>query len=256
MGELREVLRKKYEKVCHELSKEGPSNHHTARSRLSKDSTDEDNISHSSFHFDFGQDLKEDQSNDSDDYLLNQMCSDDEDNDVLKNDIHEPDHSSGNKCDSMTDSEDNQPLKMLKSSPQRTRKKRKKGKNYRKEADDDDSSSSFQNSEKGHELVAEYFDIKCDVCGKRFGYVSDFRKHCLHTHLMKPHLLNCLRCENRFKRGYEMREHIMFHNNPNVFYCDKCNTSYCSKRRLHDHLYAKHKLKQGRKGRSKMTSIN
>lgn len=76
--------------------------------------------------------------------------------------------------------------------------------------------SDGRDKEMEDQMVAKYFDIKCDVCSEKFELMLELHTHLKKVHRLKPHLVSC-HCGRRYQRAYEMRDHVHFHTNPDAF---------------------------------------
>lgn len=134
-------------------------------------------------------------SNDSDNYLLTQMCSDD-----------------GNGSDSGEQEENCEQFGKRKIS-------------MSSESDFQNDSYGEKNTgaepiprdkDKEDKLINNYFNLTCKICSDKFDLVMELHKHCRTVHKVPLQLLTC-KCGRNYKRPYEMRDHVYYHLNPNAF---------------------------------------
>lgn len=165
---------------------------------------------------------------DSDNYLLEQIGSDDNEEIDIETEEESMAISSPTKKREKTEESPDTKKKSSRirnktnkmSTPTKTQNRSsistEKDTDDEKDKHEEDTSILQRDKTKEDELIRHYFDIKCKICSKKFDFVMAFHNHCKEVHHMKPHLLYC-KCGLRYVRAYEMRDHVFYHLNPDAF---------------------------------------
>ncbi|XP_055314042.1 zinc finger protein 62-like isoform X2 [Sitodiplosis mosellana] len=99
------------------------------------------------------------------------------------------------------------------------------------------SSSSIEtnsNESNGNDIeIPSYVDASCDLCPvKTFTSFREMQSHYLDIHKLVGSV-SC--CQTKFSKLTHIRDHIAWHNNPDIFRCDVCNKSLPNRLSLNRH---------------------
>ncbi|XP_055314289.1 transcription factor grauzone-like isoform X2 [Sitodiplosis mosellana] len=99
------------------------------------------------------------------------------------------------------------------------------------------SSSSIEtncNENNGNDIgIPSYVDASCDLCSvKTFTSFKEMQSHYLDIHKLVGSV-SC--CQTKFSKLTHIRDHIAWHNNPDIFRCDVCNKSLPNRYSLKQH---------------------
>ena len=93
----------------------------------------------------------------------------------------------------------------------------------------------------------------CKVCGKKYVFPTDLRKHMKLSHLSSK-LIPCTQCEKKFQSERMLRQHIMLHHQIPVekqHVCYDCNLQFSGAKGLLSHMNNKHRDKLAERDRWK-----
>lgn len=89
------------------------------------------------------------------------------------------------------------------------------------------------------ELIAKWMpNLECVVCKKMCSTLKLLQLHFRQNHPQKQFQIEC--CQRKFKRRYEIEEHIRVHIDPNAFKCELCYKQFKEGRYLHAHMRSFH----------------
>lgn len=89
------------------------------------------------------------------------------------------------------------------------------------------------------ELIAQWMpNLECVVCKKTCSTLKLLQLHFRQNHPQKQFQIEC--CQRKFKRRYEIEEHIRLHIDPNAFKCELCYKQFKEGRYLHAHMRSFH----------------
>ncbi|XP_058065278.1 zinc finger protein 28-like [Anopheles bellator] len=88
------------------------------------------------------------------------------------------------------------------------------------------------------EDIGNHFSLRCSECANaNFATFGDLKKHCKSLHDTVAYV-EC--CDRKFKRYTHIREHIVYHRDPNAFRCQVCPRTFSTSRYLHQHHSRQH----------------
>ncbi|XP_052859979.1 transcription factor grauzone-like [Anopheles cruzii] len=80
--------------------------------------------------------------------------------------------------------------------------------------------------------IGNHYSLRCSDCNANFATFGDLQKHCKSLHDTVA-FVEC--CDRKFKRYTNIREHIVYHRDPNAFRCKECPRTFSTSRYLHQH---------------------
>ncbi|KAL7012622.1 hypothetical protein ACKWTF_014962 [Chironomus riparius] len=95
------------------------------------------------------------------------------------------------------------------------------------------------------EFIRRLIDIKCYICGAQEESFTKLKGHFRLTHPNDRFYLAC--CERKFRRRFELVEHLEYHDKTVIFACETCNKTYKTKKCLKTHMENYHPTDEANK---------
>lgn len=118
-----------------------------------------------------------------------------------------------NKTKNKCDNNESEPASELIPPVSQNLKIKVKSKNYKEECESADITSK-EVSQNVNRTIAEYMQLKCDICGLELETFALLRNHMKSVHEVHPYV-KC--CEKKFTKRAWLYDHIKFHLNPDIY---------------------------------------
>ncbi|XP_070508339.1 GDNF-inducible zinc finger protein 1-like [Chironomus tepperi] len=95
------------------------------------------------------------------------------------------------------------------------------------------------------DFIRRLIDIKCYICEAQEDTFTKLKGHFRLEHPNDRFYLSC--CDRKFRRRFELVEHLEFHDDSFQFACQQCNKTYKTKKSLKSHIECYHQVDESNK---------